>query len=247
MILPGTNLVKFNSDPNKNFFSGSFHKKNADLTYDPMVGGYAFILWTKVPTWLTATGNSGAGFSNFAQFTQRNFRAFGGLSSIELSTAAHTQGFAANEYHVAQSITKANTDFTLRHTEFSGSPVKNMYQAWVTGIRDPETGIATYPKKFGVAYGAQNHTGELLYIVTRPDADNIGQGIIEFSAYYTNVMPTRIPLDHLNFELGSHEIPEIEIPFKGTLHLSQKVDTFAAGKLASLYQFQVENEFDPNP
>lgn len=239
MIKPDLGIRIYDSSlANKpNFFKGADNLQT--LEFDPLVGGYAFIVWTKVPSWVLKE------YPGFKHMTQKNFKGFSGLQDMELQTGAHTHGFAANEYHVATNMQKQNTDFSLKHAEFSGSPIKNMYQLWVTGIRDPQTGIATYPKIYGMDYAAKNHTGELIYIMTRPDANNTEKKNIEFAAYYTNVMPTKLPLGHLNFELGQHDIQDLEISFKGTLNLSAQVDAFAQQMLKTSYAFRSEGMFDP--
>jgi len=239
MIRPDLSIRVFDSKVanDANFFKGVHNFKTLD--FDPLVTGYAFIFWTKVPAWVLSN------FPYFKQLTQKNFKGFGGLTDMELQTGAHSYGFNANEYHVATNLQKQNTDFTIKHAEYSGSPIKNMYQLWITGIRDPQTGVATYPKLYNTDYAAKNHTGEIMYVVTRPDADNVGKKNIEFAAYWTNVLPTKIPLQHLNFELGQHDIQDLEISFKGIMHISPKVDQFADELLATAYGFSYQGEFDP--
>jgi hypothetical protein len=243
-ILPNKASIKTYSSKiarSDNFFTGADNLSALD--FDPLVTGYAFILWTHVPKWVTDT------FEGFKELTQKNFQSFQGLDDLTLETGQHQYGFAANEYEVATNLKKNNTEFTVRHAEYSGSPIKNMYQYWVTGIRDPRTGIATYPKLHGIDYAAKNHTGELLYIVTRPDADNVGNEAInniEFAALYTNVFPTKVPLGHLNYEQGTHDVTNIEITFKGTLNISPQVDEFAKKKLRDAYAFVYEGGFRPS-
>jgi len=243
MILPGKELTAFSFNTvNDSFFTG--HMNLQDLNFDPLVTGYAFIIWTKLPKWVTNFA------PKFKELTQRNFKSFDGLADIELQTAAYEQSFNNNEYNYATTISKQNTEFTLKHQEFSGNPIKNMYQFWVSGIRDPDTDIATYPKAFGIDYAAKNHTGELLYVVTRPDANNFNNSEIhniEFAAYYTNVMPTKIPIAHFEYSQGEHNSPEIDIPFKGNLHIGPKVDAFARAKLAEEQCiFNFEDNFNPD-
>jgi hypothetical protein len=219
------------------------------LDFDPLVTGYSFIVWTKLPFWVEKT------YGNFADMTQKNFKGFEGITSLDLETAQYNHTFNGNAYEYATSIKKANTTFTLKHQEFSGNPIKNMYQFWVTGIRDPETDIAVYPRAFGCSYGAKNHTGELLYIVTRPDANNVERNNIEFAAYYTAVMPLTIPMGHFNYTQGDHQSPEIDINFVGDLHVGPEVDNYAYdvlsdqdsvnGILAKPYPILTVADFDP--
>jgi hypothetical protein len=102
-----------------------------------------------------------------------------------------------------------------------------MYDKWVQGVRDARTGIATYPAKYGVEYSAFNHTGELLYIVVRPDANNSGADIIEKAVFYSNVMPKIVPNGHWNYTVGSQDLVQIEIPFSGVPEMNPYVDEFA--------------------
>ena len=243
MILPSSSINVYPNSiaSNKNFYTG--HMDLQTLDFDPLVGGYAFIKWDKIPFWMDKLFPNEA----FQRMTEKNFKEFSGVSSMELESGEYSHTFNGNAYNVATSITKNNTSFTLKHQEFSGSPIKNMYQAWVSGIRDPRTGIATYPRMYNCEYAAKNHTGCLWYIVTRPDADNVDKHNIEFAAYYTNVYPTKIPLDHFNYSQGSHDLTEIDIEFKGTMNISPLVDEGAVTVLKSAFSLVSEGMFNPDP
>ena len=252
MLLPGKQINIFDLGKQRvqgSWFTGKMNTQKLD--FDPLITGYAFIVWTKLPFWVEAT------YENFADMTQKNFKSFDGLANMELQTAQYTHTFNANNYEYATSLQKQNTNFTIKHQEFSGNPIKNMYQFWITGIRDPETDIAVYPRAFGCTYGAKNHTGELLYIVTRPDANNVMNNNIEFAAYYTAVMPTTLPIQHFAYNQGDHNSPEIDINFVGDLHLGPEIDNYAAAVLqctddvevcAKPYPILTTADFDPkNP
>lgn len=240
MILPSSDIRVYDNSlaSSNSFFTGGLNLQK--LEFDPLVTGWAFIIWTKIPFWVEDK------FPGFKAMTQKNFKSFDGLSDMELQTAAYTYGFSANEYYVNAGITKQNTDFTLTHQEYSGNPIKNMYQFWVSGIADPETDIATYPKMYGVDYAAKNHTGSLMYIVTRPDANNVSMKNIEFCAYYTNVLPTKIPIGHFNYTQGTHDLVEIQQSFKGTVHIGPKVEAYGVEILKKAYTFVTEDMFDPS-
>jgi hypothetical protein len=225
-----------------NFYSGMFETKTDQFNADPLIPGYSFILWTKIPVWVEKEFEKRE--INVKDFTQKNFKAFNGISDIELASSAIQQGFTNNEVQYPTGITKQNDDFSITHQEFSGSPVRQIYSLWVSGIRDPRTGIAMYPKWSGLPYKQANHTGELLYVVMRPDVATGGKAI-EFAAYYTAVYPIRIPLAHLNHEQGSHDPMTIEINFKGDFHWGPKVETFAAKKVEELFAFETMANFDP--
>lgn len=244
MLFPNSNTIRVYDTSvatNANFFTGGLDFNTLE-NYDPLVSGYAFIIWLNIPSWVDQACNGA-----FKQFTQKNFKGFSGISDIELQTQNFQYGFAGNEYNVPAGITKGNTEFTLKHQEYSGSPVKNMYQAWISGIADPETGIATYPRLYNCDYSMKNHTGTLLYITTRPDANNVGDNAgnnIEFAALYTNAFPTKIPLGHFEYNDGDHSLAEIDVNFKGNLHIGPKVDALAKEKLKEAYTFVTEGMFE---
>lgn len=243
LVKPGSGIA-FSGEPwsgsvdqakNESFFTGSTQTDNHPV--DPLVTGFAFWKWTKIPSWVEQE------YKNFRALSEKNLRAFTGMDDLELATIGVQAGFTPNETMAAAGITKPQ-GFSMTHKEWSGSPMRNVYTHWVSGIRDPETGVATYPKAYGIEYGARNHTGEGIYIMTRPDADNVENGhIIEYAQYFTNVMPTKLPLGHLNYTAGTQENPEIEMTFTGNRHTGAKVDEFAQKIIKETYKFRHENEF----
>jgi hypothetical protein len=216
------NANTFDAKPDTNtFFQG---RTNSDaIDRDPLVSGYAFIYWLKIPTWLEQL------VPNFRELTQKNLRSFGGIADIELSTFSIQEGFTASEALFAAN-SQMFQGFTMNHREWSGSPIRHAYGNWTTGIRDPKTGICRYARDFKLKYGAKNHTGELLYIVTRPDADNTsgeGGSVIEFACKYDMVLPLKNPLAHFNFTSGTVDGTELEMPFAGIPNISEDVNRLA--------------------
>lgn len=240
MIKPSKKQRVFDNNlaKNKSFFNG--HMNLQVLDFDPFVTGYSFIIWTKVPSWVEAE------YPGFRAMTQKNFKGFQGLENMELQTNEYQHTFNGNAYRTASTITKNNTAFQITHQEFSGNAIKNMYQYWVSGIRDPRTGVATYPRIHNMEYAAKNHTGELMYIQTRPDVNNVSKNNIEFAAYYTAVMPTIIHLDHHNYTMDTHDEVQIEQSFAGNLEISAAVSDYAKELLSKTYSIVEQGMFDPN-
>ncbi len=226
----------YNAADTKNFFQGQFQSDT--IQKDPLVSGFAFVKWLNVPDWVTKE------YASFVKMTEKNLRAFSGINDIDMNTFAIQEGFTGSENMFAGSA-QMFQGFSMTHREYSGSPIRNAYTHWVTGVRDPVTGIATYPKKYQKEYSAKNHTGELIYIMTRPDADNTGNAkIIEFACLFTMVMPTKVPMGHLNFTAGSNDGTEIEMPFVGVPHIGKAVNEIAAQQLQKLnYEFMNAGDF----
>jgi hypothetical protein len=232
-------IMQFGTDPKAaGFFQGRYESDT--INRDPLISGFSFVKWMSVPTWVTKE------YASFAALTEKNLRAFGGLNDIDMNTFAIQEGFTQSENMFAGGI-QMFQGFSMTHREYSGSPIRNAYRHWVTGIRDPVTGIARYPKEYGMEYGAKNHTGELLYIQTRPDADNFKNSkIIEFACLYTMVMPTRIHYSHHNFTAGTNDGTELEQQFVGIPNISPEVDKFAASQLDTIYKFVTGGDFKYN-
>jgi hypothetical protein len=238
-ILTRSSAIAQGTDSNPltdNFFNG--YTPVAKDSYDPYVTGYAFIKWLKTPIWLPD-------FEAYKALSEKNFKAFNGINDISMEVGGITAGFTATEAQYAKGISKSG-EFTIKYQEQSGSPLTKQNNAWVSGIRDPKTGIATYPKQSGLEYHSSNHTGTLLYVVTRPDADNFNGGKnIEFAALFTRVMPTKIILSHFNYENGNHDFVEPEQEYKAYMHIGQAVEDFAAAYMnaSRIYTFNNENNF----
>lgn len=208
------------------FFTG--FDDTINLYLDPYVTGYAFIYWVELPSWFEKDPD----LKYFKTLTERNFRSFQGVSSIEINPVTTQSGFAGNEIGWIGDVNSGNTEFTISHKEYSGGVMRKLYQKWVSMMRDRRTGIALYPKLYGVEYGARNHTGQLLYIVCRPDVTNTNEKTVEYACFYSNVFPTNVPLDTLyNFELGSQDSPTIDISFRGVPEIGPDVEEYAANIL----------------
>ena len=211
-----------------------------NLSFTPIETGYAFIFWVKLPGWFKEDDD----LQYFEAMTQKNFDSFQGLTDMELETATHQMGFNGNEFNVATVIRKSNTDFTIRHKEYMGSPIRKMYQKWITYISDPRTGIALYPRVFeDYPYDAKNHTAQLLYVMTRPDVYNTGKNTVEFAALYSNVFPRTIPLSHYAFEKGAQDSPTIEINFNGVIEIGPDVEEYANYVLEAFFNGTGEGSY----
>jgi hypothetical protein len=221
----GSDMIDYTTD---NLFAGVWRLDQSNLgKFDPFIQGYAFIMWTRLPAFFDNVYKS-----QFQALCEKNFKAFSGISDMDMDAETMTHGFAGNELPVATNMKKSFTGFSLKHYELAGSPIRELYQYWTTGIRDFETGLAHYHGKIEdgtLEYSMKNHTGELLYVVTDPSGA-IGKDPstgIEFAGYWTNVFPTKIPQDHLNYSSGDHGIAEIDIEFKGNFHMSSDINTLA--------------------
>lgn len=200
-------------------------RSGIDSVVDPLVTGYFFIKWLRLPSWFEKNPD----LKNFATLTETLPKSFTGISDIDVQTADRSTGFANKQISTITGIQSGNTDFSIDYDEYSGSPYRNMIWEWINNVRDERTGLARYPEKYNVEYGSRNHTADLLYVVVRPDADNIGnKNRIEYAALYTNVFPTNVPDSSLySSTLGSNDTPRITLNFKGFCERGPAITEYA--------------------
>lgn len=224
----GENRIQYTSD---NLFAGTWRLDQDNLArFDPYITGYGYIIWTKLPKFFDAPTAE-----RFRHFTEKNFKTFSGITPITLAAEEMTHGFTGNAMAVASNITKENTSFSITHYEMASSPGRELYSYWIYGIRDPETGLATYHgRQNEMIYSAMNHTAELMYISTNAFGAAGGAKAIEFACYYTNVFPTQVPMDHLNYQSGEHSVQEFTQEFRGNYHQGKHI-TSAAVELLKRY------------
>ena len=222
----GAALANLENVTSSTFFTGGYNTHT--LPMDPLVVGYAFIKWTKLPSWFEKQ------CPWFAPLSEKNLKGFNGNDDQEISGVDASAGFTGNTSQFAGAMGGKGQGFSLTHNEFSGSPMATAYNFWVSSIRDPHSGIALYPTydKGATQYSAANHTGELLYVVLKPDV-GAGAASIEAATYYTNVMPTKMLRSMWNFTAGSQESPQVEMSFFGDRWYGAGVDNFASTMLSS--------------
>jgi hypothetical protein len=202
---------KINSNslkPNNVFVGGVGAIK---IEAQPYVGGYSFLKITRLPTDPTLAGDIIN--SDFCDLLERTFKSVSGINDIEIDSSSIQGGFTSNEHFFPTSSQKSTNEITLQFQELTGNVYQGPFQAWTSGIRDPETNLYTLDD-----YSLQAYTIEMLYINCNPsigskNPENRAKAV-EFAAYFTSGWPTKNPLSHFNFQQGSHEFVEIEIPFK---------------------------------
>ena len=231
-----TKKAEFDLVSNPDWFDGQLNQLS-DISVEPLISGYSFIKWLKIPKWVTKQHDY------FQELTEKNLVSFKGNEDITLEDVKLTQGFSKTETSFAGGIGAVSSTFSMSHNEYSGSPVAKAYAYWVSGVRDPRTNIAIYPSFDYVdrgKYGVQHHTGILLYVKTRPDFNIMGDeskiDVIEYASLYTNVMPTKILTSHQDFEAGTNDkAGPLEMEF-----LCKKVLGDSANQLALSYLKQLK-------
>lgn len=230
---------------NPDWFDGQLNQLSP-IAVEPLISGYAFIKWLKVPSWLLTA------HPYFKELTEKNLVSFEGNTDITLETVSMTQGFSKTESMFAGGMAAVDSTFTMNHNEYSGSPVARAYGYWTASVRDPRTNIAIYPS-YGAGeeykYSIKNHTGILLYAKTRPDfnsgygASGLSVEAIEYASLYTFVMPTKILLGHQNFEASTNDkAGPLSMEFTGKKLIGDKINKLALTYLQAIDYYKHMND-----
>ena len=137
---------------------------------------------------------------------------------MQVSTEDVTGGIAGNSFKQVTNMKDEFDTFTMKVYELQGSPYREAIEYWLTGIRDPKSGWATYHGQIqqdGMTYSAANHSGELIYIATDPSGMKV-----EYACIVANVIPTKVPKSHLNLTHGEHQMVQMDLEFTGVKYES---------------------------
>lgn len=211
--------------------------------FDFMVGGYAMFKWVTMPTFMEL-GNPEL-TKRFKNLTEKASTSFEGINDISLQTEDVTGGFAGNSFKQVTNIKEEFDTFSMKVYEMNGSPIREAIAYWADGIRDKATGLATYHGLVDTiegGYTARNHTAELIYIVTNP---SLSYNAIEYACLITNIMPTKIPMSHLNYSHGDHPLVSFDLEFSGTKYESQYINAKAVEILKNYRDLSTYMDFKP--
>ena len=234
-----------------NLFAGVWETGQGNIDrFDHMLTGYGFFFWTRPCRFMSETGV----WDNFKALTERNFKALDGIQNFTLESDSITHGIAGNEFPTVTNLKKDITTITLKHQELEGSPIREFYQMWVTGIRDPETGLAHYHGLINSdkdwTYSLKNHSAEALYVYTDPSGANYKHGKgelgIEYACYFTAMVPTIIPQSHLNYAVGEHAPIEVDVELRCLYHQSKVINELAKEYMQKYYIKNQYGDFSPN-
>ena len=197
--------------------------KNIDQL-DPLRTNFVRIFITRLPKFMLDMDTAAS--KRFKHIVEMGFVGIDGIQNTTMDTEEITGGYAGNRFKIP-GVVKDDTDsVTIKLYEFSGSPVREYIDTWMTGISDPLTGLSHYHGYISETcrFKASNHTMEMFYVVTDPTGHENG---IEYACLFANMMPTEVKKDHFNFEPGTHPAVQIDVPFTATRYESPQINEIA--------------------
>jgi hypothetical protein len=146
-------------------------------------------------------------------------------------------GYVNKGFELPSFAEDSTNSFTVTVYEFSGSPVREFIDTWMTGISDPLTGLSHYHGMISdeCRYRASNHTMECILVNTDPTGMNI-----EHCAMFCNMMPKSVKLSHFNYESGSHPAVLNDLEFTATKYESPQINTIGA---ALLEKYRIQRDY----
>lgn len=169
---------------------------------------------------------------NFKSYIETGYKSVSGIDSLQADFTAIDGGFAAQSFENISKVTDGSNTITVELWEQTGSPVREYIETWMTGVRDPRSGIAHYhglvetPNNSTggsrVPYAEKNHTAEFVYYTLDPTAH-----YIEYACMWAHCFPKEVPKDHLNYASGNRDAVSMSIPFSGTKYESRYINDLA--------------------
>lgn len=234
----------------KNYSNFSYFLGGVDVTqqnldqFTPYIQGVSRIFLYTAPVFMEKMYSDKT--KNFRSYIETGYTRIDGIGDLSVDFVDFEGGFAGQKFSNV-SLSRDDTDsITISVYEQSGSPVREYLDTWVTGTRDPRSGIAHYhgaleAHKDTVSYGEKFHTAEMIYM----NLDPTGKAI-EYACMFAHAFPTKVSKSHLNYEKGNRDNVLMDLEFKVTKYESPAINQVAAWYLAnSTVEYNYLN-FTPN-
>ena len=226
------------------YFLGGIDVTHQNLDqFTPYIRGVSRIFLHKPPAFM---------LERFPDLTRRfktsletGYTSLDGIGDISVDFTDFEGGFAGQRYSTVMLARDDTENVTIQVYELSGSPVREYLDTWVTGTRDPRSGIAHYhgviADKGAEYYSEKNHTAEMFYVNLDPTAINI-----EYCCMFAHMFPTRVPKAHLNYEKGNRDNALLDLEFRTTKYESPAINNIGAWYIANSNVNYNYLDFDPN-
>ena len=216
--------------------------QNLDM-FTPYIRGVSRIFLHKPPAFMQERFPDMT--RRFKTYLETGYTSLDGIGDITVDFTDFEGGFAGQRYSTV-SLSRDETDtITIQLYELTGSPIREYLDTWITGTRDPRSGIAHYhgviAEKGADYYSEKNHTAEMIYVNLDPTAMNI-----EYAAMFAHMFPTRVPKAHLNYEKGNRDNALLDLEFRVTKYESPAINNIGAWYIANSNVNYNYLDFDPN-
>lgn len=230
---------------NYSLFLGSVDTTHEALKqYDPLRSGRGRIFFLRMPEFMKKIMPDQT--RNIRHLMEYGFTKIDGIGDVSLETETMTGGYVGKQIAMPTLAKDETNQITIGLYEFTGSPVREYIDMWISGIADKETGFSTYhglcserlarelySQTEPLAYSQANHTAEAIYLTTDPTGLSTG---IEYCCLLTNMFPTNSIRSHFNYNSGESNIVTIDVQFSCNKYESSQINEIGA---ALLQKYQV--------
>ena len=194
---------------------------------------------------------------NFKSYIETGYKSIGGISDISVGSEQIQGGWANQNYEVISSVTDDTDTISIGMYEQSGSPVREFLELWVTGVRDPRSGVAHYhgvvetPNHTNYtsdsdgtyhSYKEQGATNDknkettgiwVPYGEKNHTAEFVYYDLdptahyIEYACMFAHAFPKSVKKDHLNYSSGDRSPVEMTVDFAVMKYESRYINDLA--------------------
>lgn len=196
---------------NFSYFLGGIDDTHQNLdSFTPYIPGVGRIWMYRVPHYMNYV--YGEQTKAFKTFVEAGYTSVGGIGDISVDFTQFQGGFAAQQFATVSSATDETNSISIQMWELTGSPIREYLDTWVSGVRDPRSGIAHYHGAIEdgwCTYGEINHTCEFVFVDMDPTAKEL-----EYSCLLAHGFPQGVPKDHLNYTSGERSGVQMNCQFR---------------------------------
>ena len=219
----GTTTIATNTKSFENFsyFLGGIDVTHQNLDqFTPYIRGISRIFLHKPPLFMLSEYPDRT--KVFKTYLETGYRSVDGIGDIDVSFTEFEGGFSGQRFSTPQLAQDQTDTITISVYELTGSPIREYIDTWVTGVRDPRSGIAHYHgaiESGKIKYGEINHTAEFIYVTYDPT------GLTpEYCCMFAHCFPKNVPKSHLNYETGNRDNAPMDLQFSTTKYESPAIN-----------------------
>jgi hypothetical protein len=207
------------------YFLGGIDVTDQNLDqFTPYIKGVSRFFVHKCPKFMNAMFNTET--TAWKQYMETGYTSITGFGDVSVDFTDFEGGFAGQRFSTVSLARDDTESITVSVYELTGSPIREYMDLWVTGVRDPRSGIAHYhgaiattDKSKYTPYSERNHTAEFIYV----NLDPTGY-VPEYTALFAHAFPTRVPKSHHEYNSGERDNAKLDLEFRVTKYESPAIN-----------------------
>ena len=148
-------LMLHNTKEFKNFsyFLAGIDVTNQNLDqFTPYLRGVSRLFVHKLPMYMVTLFPKMS--KRFKQYLETGYKSISGVSDIDVEFTSFEAGFNGQKYEVPNLAKDQTETLGVSVYELTGSPIREFIDTWVSGVRDPRSGIAHYHGLIDLKYAS---------------------------------------------------------------------------------------------